>query len=175
MDWVSLLCVLVTLYVYIRQSSIYLSVFPAREFGDLFSLYLNLFCLEPHLLKQCLWLGTDEKTQVRDREQRNRICQPRGLFIIFWNLSEMMKSSLQSSDHNLTCHVCRPRSVLPLGFLMNFFKLFTASPLFCVPSFRGTLLAVPSVYREYTEVIVANETIKSKHAKHWNLRICELF
>lgn len=32
---------------------------------------------------------------------------------------------------------------------MNFFKLFTASPLFCVPSFRGTLLAVQSMYREY--------------------------
>ena len=48
---------------------------------------------------------------------------------------------------------------------MNFFKLFTASPLFCVPSFRGTLLAVPSMYREYTEVIVANETIKSKRSE----------
>lgn len=66
MDWVSLLCVFVTLYIYIRQSSIYLTVFPAREFGALFSLSLNNFCLEPHLLKQCLWLGTDEKTQVRD-------------------------------------------------------------------------------------------------------------
>lgn len=144
MDWVSLLSVLVTLYIYIRQLPIYLSVYPAGEMGALFSSSLNLFCSEPRLLK--------EETERQVREQRNRIRQPRGLFIIFWNLSEMIKMglnlelSLQSSDCALTYHVCRPGSISPLGYLtLIFFRLFPASPIFCVLYFRGTLLAVQSM------------------------------
>lgn len=58
----------------------YVSIFPAREFGASFNLSLNPFCLKQHLLKECLCLERDGKAQ--DREQRSRICQTRGFFNI---------------------------------------------------------------------------------------------